>query len=159
MRTKIQELEAEKKLTSIAPPPEASELAQGEETLSQAVSLKHQDGNKKEITLKTSWDKIFSYVGTAMIGECTEKEFLDKVKLVFWHSVPPDLSKHNNYNTIVVYHVVFDKIIIQLQALGLITFGTKKRAVSDTQTYWKLTSYGENYLLKISAIRSKKSQK
>ena len=57
----------------------------------------------------------------------------------------------------IIYHVVFDQIKMQLQALGLITRGTKKRPVSDKEVYWKLTPYGEKYLIKISAIESTKN--
>ena len=32
--------------------------------------------------------------------------------------------------------------------------GQKKRTVSDKNTYWKLTPYGEKHLLKVRAIRS-----
>jgi hypothetical protein len=154
LRGKIQELESKTTEAMYKAPSGAEGLAQGDETYTQACSLKTPDNKTKKVNLEASWDRIFSYAGSAMIGECTEAEFRDKVQLVYWHSVPDELREYNSYDVIVIYHVVFDAIKIQLQALGLITYGTKKRAVSDTRTYWKLTPYGEKYLLSISAIRS-----
>ncbi|PCI02548.1 MAG: hypothetical protein COB81_05165 [Flavobacteriaceae bacterium] len=154
LRSKILELENEKKSINIEPPEGTKRLAQGPETYSQPCSLNDKNQKNKDIALEASWDKIFSYSGSAMIGECTEEEFRDKIQLVYWHSVPAKYKKQNSHDDIVIYTVVFDAIKIQLQALGLITYGNKKRTVSDKNTYWKLTPYGEKYLLKISAIES-----
>ena len=49
LRTRILELETEKNLKKNVPPEEASNLAQGEETLMQTAKLKHKDLKKKEI--------------------------------------------------------------------------------------------------------------
>lgn len=154
LRSKIQQLESEKEAILDQPPAEAEFLAKGIETISQPIKLTNIKDKLEEIELEASWDSIFSYAGSAMIGECTEQEFHDKVQLVFWHSVPSELRNKNSYHDIVLFDIVFDSIKIQLQALGLITHGTKKRAVSDTNTYWKLTPYGEKYLLQVRAIKS-----
>ena len=54
--------------------------------------------------------------------------------------------------------MTFDRIKVQLQALGLMTPGTRRRPVSDDNTYWKLTPYGEKHLLQLKAIRRKGTQ-
>lgn len=154
LRSRIQELERESSEAMYQAPESSIGLAQGDETYSQQCELKTSDGNTEQVALKASWDKIFSYVGSTMAGECTEEEFRDKVQLAYWHSAPNKFTKYNTYEQIIIYHVVFDAIKLQLQALGLVTHGTKKRAVSDTRTYWKLTLYGEKYLLNINAIKS-----
>ncbi|CAL2062074.1 DUF4062 domain-containing protein [Tenacibaculum sp. 190524A05c] len=156
LRTRIQELENEKEQLTDSPPEDSKFYAQGSETFSQPCRLwDSQKEEEIELELKATWDQIFAYAGTAMIGECTEAEFRDKIKLVYWHAVPDEISKSNSSDDIIIYHVVFDTIKIQLQALGLITYGSKKRAVSDKNTYWRLTSYGEKYLLQVRAIKSK----
>ena len=154
LRSRVHELEQQEVSSNLSAPESTKDLAQGDEIYTQPCTLKDAKGNKQEVDLKASWDKIFAYAGSAMIGECTEQEFFDQVQLVYWHSVPDELIKYNSYNRINIYQVVFDNIKIQLQALGLITYGTKKRAVSDINTYWKLTPYGEKYLLQVRAIRS-----
>lgn len=81
------------------------------------------------------------------------------MQLVFWHAaMDQKLDKYNTIDGIVIPYVVEDQIIIQLQALGLMAPGTKRRAVSDSQTYWKLTPYGEKYLLKVRAIKSERTE-
>ena len=157
LRARIQELESTSILVTNEPPENANDLAQGEETCTQPAKLTNDSGILKEVDLKASWDKIFKYVGSAMIGECTEENFNEKVKLAYHHSLPKGFEKNKEYDEIVIYHVVFDKIKMQLQALGLITKGTKKRTVSDNEVYWKLTPYGEKYLIQISAIKSSKN--
>ena len=155
LRARIEELESEKEAIIDMPPKEAESLASGKEIISQPCKLYKKEGDeRKVIKLETTWDKLFSYAGSAMIGECTEKEFRDKVQLIFWHSVPEKYRELNFYEDIVIYDMNFDTIKIQLQALGLITHGIKKRTVSDTNTYWKLTPYGEKYLLQVRAIKS-----
>jgi len=64
----------------------------------------------------------------------------------------------NKYQDVDIPYVVVDQLKIQFQALGLIERGTKKRAVSDTNTYWKLTPYGEKYLINIRATKKNKKQ-
>ena len=156
LRTKIQELENVKKELLDSPPDEAENLAKGTEIYSQPCKFWVDEiAESIEIEIVASWDKIFSYAGTAMIGECTEQEFRRKVQLVYFHSVPAQYKEDISFEQIVIYDVVFDTIKIQLQALGLITHGVKKRTVSDKNTYWKLTPYGEKYLLKVRAIKTK----
>lgn len=154
LRQRIHELESEKDSLKNEPPSNTESLAQGDEIYFQPCELFNSRGIKEKVELEASWDKIFKYAGSAMIGECTEDEFYEKIHLVYWHSVPAKYLKTNSFESVVIYHVVFDAIKIQLQALGLITYGEKKRAVSDKNTYWKLTPYGEKYLIKISAIKT-----
>jgi hypothetical protein len=154
LRAKIQELENEKISLNTKPPKNIEKLAQGDETFSQPCELIDKNGKKTEIDLEASWDDIFAYAGSVMIGECTEDEFEDKIKLLYYHSIPEEYKAYNSYENVVIYYVVFDAIKIQLQALGLITYGDKRRTVSDKNTYWKLTPYGEKYLLKVRAIES-----
>lgn len=156
LRARIQELESIRAMEVNEPPIHAEGLAQGDETCSQDANLRNARGLTKLVSLKASWDKIFKYVGSGMIGECSEKAFLENVRLAYYHSIPTEFQKYKSYDNIVIFTVIFAKIKMQLQALGLITHGTKKRAVSDNEVYWKLTPYGEHYLIKISAVKSKK---
>jgi hypothetical protein len=157
MRVKIQELEEEKKKVFDSEPESAKNLSKGSETFSHKQMLrKIKNGPEKKFQIEVSWDKIFEYVGSLMIGECTEEEFKRNVKLAYFHSLPDGYIDTNSFDNIIIVDIAFAKIKIQLQALGLITYGSKKRTVSDTNTYWKLTPYGENYLLQVSALKSGK---
>jgi hypothetical protein len=48
---------------------------------------------------------------------------------------------------------VLQDVKVQLFSLGLITQSDRRRAVSDTNTYWKLTPYGREQLMRLRAIR------
>jgi hypothetical protein len=156
LRTKVQELELENRL-GVNPPDDLSDYARGSEIFSQPVKYYDEFKVKKEVLLEASWDKLFSYAGSAMVGECTETEFKEKIKLAYYHSVPKKLQKQINYDDVIIYLVVFDQIKVQFQALGLVTHGSKKRTVSDKEIYWKLTAYGERYLIKVRAIKKNNS--
>jgi hypothetical protein len=47
----------------------------------------------------------------------------------------------------------FGTLIIQLRALGLIEKSERQRSVKDKGTYWTLTSYGDQHLTTLRAIR------
>lgn len=154
MRARVAELEMQVLVSNDGPPQNIEELMHGDDVYGISISLKKEaDGNREKITVEASWDKIFSYCGAALVGECTSEELLDKVHLAFWHSVPDDIQDYNSHEDVIIPYVVEDTIRIQLQALGLISHGTKKRAVSDSHTYWQLTPYGEKYLIQISALK------
>ncbi len=160
MRSRIVELEMQVISNVDAPPANIDQLGHGSDTYNIPCKLKiDKQKAKEEISLKVSWDNIFSYCGTALTGECTEEDLVQKVQLIYWHSVPPDMQKYNSFTDIIIRYVDRDQIRVQLQALGLMQHGTKKRAVSDKNTYWKLTPYGEKYLIQIRAIRKSGSDK
>jgi hypothetical protein len=47
----------------------------------------------------------------------------------------------------------FETIKVQLIALGLMKKSEKKHAASNTSVYWSITPYGEQYLMRLRAIR------
>jgi hypothetical protein len=158
MRARIAELEYDALLSKDSPPPNYDELKGGTDTYSIPCTLYiDKENNTKEILLKVTWDKLFSYCGAALSGECTSQELNEKIKLAYFHALPKELEKFNDYGMIHLLYVCEDQIHIQLQALGLMTPGTKKRAVSDTNTYWKLTTFGEKYLIQVRALRRNSS--
>ena len=154
MRARIAELEYESLSKKDGPPPNFEELQSGSDIYSLKYSFKTDNKTGvREVSLGVSWDKLFSYCGAALSGECTSQELREKMKLAFWHAVPKGILKFNSYEKFGFYYVCEDRILIQLQALGLMEPGVKKRAVSDTHTYWRLTPFGEKYLIQVRALR------
>jgi uncharacterized protein DUF4062 len=151
LRTRVLELEYESQAIKNEPPPNTEDLEQGNDKLVfvRDLILSEGDNNQGEIKIEATYDKLFSYAGTALIGECSEKVFTDKITLAYWHSLPPEICKLNQY--LILPSVLIDQLKIQFQALGLMMIGKKKRTASDTNVYWKLTPYGEKYLLQIRA--------
>jgi len=155
LRTRVIELEHEARSIKNEPPPNIENLQQGNDTLSYSPKLiltKNEKKREKTI-ISATYDMLFSYAGTALIGECDEKEYFQKIKLAYWHSIPSEIRALNKPIDLVVPFVVFDQVKIQFQALGLITTGNKKRAVSDRNIYWRLTPYGEKYLIQVRALK------
>ena len=48
----------------------------------------------------------------------------------------------------------FDTIIVQLKAIGVIERSRRTRSVKDTNTYWKLTPFGDAQVTSLIAIQS-----
>ena len=78
---------------------------------------------------------------------------MQKVQLAYFHVMSKDERKFMSKDDIILPYVHEDRLRVQFQALGLIAPGIKRRAVSDTGRYWRLTPYGERYLLSIKAER------
>lgn len=154
LRRRITQLEYEAITCKDTPPPGIELLEQGHDAFPINFNLKKTATGKEELMpISITWDELFSYAGSALIGECTEKEFEKKLKLAYWHQLSEDMTCHNQFDNIIIPYVGTDQIKIQFQALGLMAPGVKKRPVSDKNTYWKLTRYGEKYLISVKALR------
>lgn len=150
LRAKLAQYEEGARLD--VPPDGAELLQQGTNVITITSSLKADKvGTRKPVKLSPSWDRIFSYCGPSMLGECSDEEIKSKIELAFLHEVPTEYRKFND--DIVVPYVTEDQIMVQFQALGYMVPGAKKRAVSDTKNYWRLTPYGQKHLLNIRARR------
>lgn len=138
-------------------PKVAEGIAHGADIFSPEVSFKLGENKPIEsISVSVSWDTILKYVGPALISECSDEEFLEKLKLCFYHAIQDAPSKGKVlHNSIIIPYMVIDQIKIQLRALGQMAPGIKRRAVADRKVYWKLTSLGESRLLSIQAITKK----
>lgn len=154
LKAKVTQYDMEMLLGTTAAPPGTELLAQGTDPVQIELSLKTDEKHTKEnFNLKTNWDMLFSYCGPSMMNECTDEELFSRIKLALLHVAPENIIKFNTLNGMILPYVFEDKIRIQLQALGLITPGIKKRAVADTTSYWRLTPYGGKYLLRLSAVK------
>ena len=101
---------------------------------------------------------MVKYVGPALQGEGNEEDFQYKVRLLIYHKIneiDSDLYELISLKKIELPLVIFDRIKVQLQALGLIEPGINRRSVSDNETYWNLTKKGEKLLLNLQAKRKK----
>lgn len=152
LRARISQLELEAAVGSSSAPPGTESLAQGSDLVYYAMNVS-EDGKApaKKKTVSCSWDTLFSYIGPSMMNECTDDEVMKKVRLAFLHAYSEEDRKHINFDRMPMPYVLQDRVRVQFQALGLIASGIKRRAVSDTNTYWRLTPYGEKYLLRIKA--------
>lgn len=152
LRARVAELEADLAKRAAEDSPLAlSNIAGGEDEYDFNIYVKRPQSGKSEPVM-ASWDNILRYVGPTLLPECSEEDFLERLKLCFYHAAKTQIDDDVQYNGTVVPHVVTDQIKIQLRALGQMVPGTKRRAVSDRKTYWKLTPAGEARLLAVQAL-------
>lgn len=167
MRAKIAELELELVKKSELEEIDTSDLVQGEDTIKSRQSFNTKiswddPDDYQEIIVEFSWNDIIKYVGPALQGEGSEDDFQYKLKLLIYHKISdlnPDLYESISMRKIGLPVVLFDRVKVQLQALGLIEPGVKRRSVSDSETYWNLTKKGEKLLINLQAKRKEESEK
>lgn len=141
------------------PPVGAEELASGPDRYLATGSIRRE--TRPETTSYSSkryvwrasatWDDIFQLAGRTMLNEAQERTIRDSLSALFYES-DHDNTKFN-YGDPAIYDDTFADIMIQLRALGLVAVGTKKRPVNDKANYWKLTDYGDRYLVSLLAKR------
>lgn len=104
-------------------------------------------------SVSVTWAEIFKAIGPATIGEASEREI--KTLLSRMESRQAYPSGRDELLSSDVNDDVFNEIIIQLRALGLIEQGVKKRPINDRHNYWKITTKGDKYLVSLLARRRK----
>ncbi len=156
LRAKVAQLELEAAVGSSSAPQGTEDLAQGEDLVYHTVTVQPDAKTPaKKLRVSCSWDKLFSYIGSSMLNECTDQEMMKKATLAFYHAIPEPDMKHVDFARMGLPYVTQDHLRVQFQALGLIAPGLKRRAVSDTNQYWRLTPFGERHLIRIKAERKK----
>ena len=145
--------------------PEGTEdLSQGDDKINlefivTAKGLDYRTSTKKyESNVELSWNEIFAEISPVMIDECQESTIRSKINEVLHRNtvkkIEDQVKKENR--SITQYSIKdsdFQTIKIQFRALNLMTESIKKRAVSDSSTYWKLTPFGDVVMTRLRAVR------
>jgi nucleoside 2-deoxyribosyltransferase len=141
---------------------DTSDLAQGDDEAEVPYDLGYSEYGRFEVTHEGSedipWDEIFKTLGPIMIDEANEAALRSRLndlvlnRLAETDQLPDDIP---GAPAVRVQDVVFDRIKVQFRALNLIDKGSKRRPVSDRQTYWRLTESGDRYLATLIAVRRK----
>ena len=147
LRSQIDELTAQlNSLTTVAPEGTES-LSQGEDSFTVAYNVDSVVGqllSKK--SYRTTWNKVFETIGPLMFDEATEESLSTAMEENIRLRFPPGEMFDINLPA-----SSFQALKVQFVALGLITLSDRKRGVHDKGTYWKLTPYGVNYVMKLMA--------
>lgn len=154
LRARVAQLELEAAVGTSTPPPGTEQLAQGSDQIIFSFDMKTDaKGTTAKKSITVTWDYMFAYIGPSLMAECTDDEMMKKVQLAYYHAISREERKFISTKDIVLPYVHEDRLRVQFQALGLIAPGIKRRAVSDGSRYWRLTPYGERYLLTLTAER------
>lgn len=152
LRAKVAELTITASAAAIAEPIKDN-LAGGADIHKVYVSYTEKSQKeRKNVTISVSWDTILTYVGPSLVSECEDTEFVDKLKLCAYHTVERQLKIKVEFTSVIIPTVYVDQIKVQLQALGQMAPGTRKRAVADKKVYWRLTEAGHRQLIAVQAI-------
>ncbi|WP_411817369.1 DUF4062 domain-containing protein [Hyphococcus sp. DH-69] len=166
LRHQVDELEGRLVKIRTQAPPDTDHLSQGEEDFEFAVVAKcYLGGSLRRVnykfTVEYTWNAIFSAVAPLLINEATDEQLSDAINSMI------ELDKYNYFvervakvekvksavlNEAETLDHDFQTIKVQLRALGLITENQKARSVKDTATYWTLTPYGNEVMVRLRAI-------
>lgn len=159
LKTRVAELEAALAQKADTQHAIAEEIASGDDSYSGFIVYGFAGKEDIHGSVPVSWDSILRYVGPTLLNECTDEELGEKLKLCYYHKLQSLFrAEEVEYERITIPFVTTDQIKIQLRALGHMIPGTKRRAVADRRTYWKLGATGESRLIAVQAIRKPAKQ-
>ena len=153
------------KLASVAveAPKGSDVLSQGEDELVLNYAVKAWHAKKSNYYILSdvvvcTWNKLFIAVAPYLINECTEIKMLNAIKAFVEENATETIKAYRSQGYSQFSNMEIDKsdynvVKVQLRALGLISLSEKKRQVSDKNTYWKLTLYGDYIMTQLLAIR------
>lgn len=166
LRNKVQELETT--IQNLRLKPEGIEnLSQGEDVIILDVLYKaNQAGDtaytaKKNyiISVEITWNSIFEFLSPSMLVENSEENLLTLLGSCIYrycHEQIEDFAKKNKLKNLTnrkAYLEDLRLIIVQFRALKLIALSNKKHPPSDNNIYWTLTSYGDELMTQLTAIK------
>jgi hypothetical protein len=115
------------------------------------------DKTTEDWQLEVTWDDIFSYLGPIMYEDCNEQKMRDHLSRILKsvEVTDPQVEVHGFQ----LSNDSFQTIKIQLLALGLIVISEKHYITGIGNANWILTPFGQNYLLKLKAIKKEEFQR
>lgn len=105
---------------------------------------------------ESTWNEILAYVGPSLLDEATEQALSEELDHLAFKIVSDGADRLEDFGHLMEVDVSgesFDDVKVQLFALGLIEKSERKRPVADKATYWTLTDYGRDNLMRLRAKR------
>ena len=159
LKNRVAELEKELEEASIAPPRGTEGFEQGDDALSIHVEFDAGrtmvDTKRYAIEITLTWNEIFAGVAPTMISEASGADLNVAFQRFFEHESRSALTgtRHQHLRRFGFRSDQIETCIVQFRALGLIRESVKPRSVKDTNTYWKLTPWGDHLMTTLRAIR------
>jgi hypothetical protein len=154
LRRKIELLEEENRRLKTQPPDGTEHLLQDEEPFSLSYTYKLRGATKDKqqpisSAFTTTWNQIFFDISPHMITEAHESVIRNALKRMIKNSVSYD------HLYIKINQQDFETMKIQFLALGLIELSGSETDINSPRSYWSLTPYGKNYMIKLRALKRK----
>jgi hypothetical protein len=164
LRQKVAALEAQLNEIRTDAPPGTEDLKQGDDTYE--FEYKFMSGTTKyytgatsyEASINLTWNEIFAAVAPNLISELSQPALRQKFISSFSQAAMEELASDEDLKGMKLFDFRFqdgqiDTCIVQLRALGLIKESDKKRSITDKDTYWALTQYGDRTMVQLRALR------
>ncbi len=151
LKRKIEGLEAQIEKAGMTVPAGSENLAHGDETIS--VRFRYEDqGIYQDQVEGFSWNGIISVLGPVLIGTASEGDLKETIVEVFRNRF------HGRFGRMILKAYVrdedFQRIKLQLRALGIIREVEDRPYTGKGHTQWMLTAYGDRLMTQVAAIRS-----
>lgn len=157
LRNRVAELETEIAAIRTDAPPGSEDLMQGDDLFKVSCTLLagtegHYSGH--ELRIVTTWNKLFSEVSPILINEASDIKLRNAINRHF-ERVARNTHQFEELNIrqFSVDNKDVDTCLIQFRALGLIRESDKKRSINDKSTYWTLTPFGDQMMIRLRALR------
>lgn len=161
LRNRIAELEAQLVSVRTSAPEGTEDLAHGEDVYSVDFTYREQGtGHLFRSSVLIMWSDLFAAAAPTMFNEARESVVKDAIEAVldtYLFNQNEELWKVTDTNSYRLDQDTFHCILTQFKALGLTTLSQRKRAPSDSSTYWTLTPYGDMTATQLIAIRRLKT--
>lgn len=159
LKNQIEILQVQLAKTSSESPKDIDDLQQGDDKFQLEFTFKYWNISTWEIhnvEMELSYNQIYFLVSPAMVDESDENSL--KQTIISYSKnilIKTKLSKFkaSEISQFTILDSNFQTLKIQFRALGLITQSVKKRSIKDTGTYWTLTPFGDNLMVKLRAIK------
>lgn len=174
LRKTIDDLRDKLEKNSTSAPEGVEDLAQGDDLFELNYTVKraknwegaivksgiyNENSEKFNFKINLKWREIFYVVLPKMFGEASNKQIRQALnsklsKLAYGNKKISKLSSDISLLGFSIDEEDLETIIIQLKALGIIIRSMQTRAVTDKDTYWVLTPYGERVMNQLRAVKS-----
>lgn len=160
LKNEIERLKEELENTSTAGV-NTEELSQGDERFEfeyiGKAKIDYFDWHEAKLTAAVPWNTIFGALAPLMADESDEQALQSRFRQLIVKTEEDNMRPLQGFGqrelSATFEHDVFDTIIVQFRALGLIQKSKRNRSVKDKRTYWCLTEKGDNLLVALKAIR------
>lgn len=157
LRTLNAKLQAELAASGTDAPPEVEHLAQGDDAVEVDYTIARWGQVVGTGTWEYTWNRLLAVIGPLMFDEASEVQLKRRLDAELEEEVEGGLADELNekfarYSGIHLRPSSFHAIKMQLAALKIIEKSIRQRSVKDSNTYWRLTPYGESLVFSLSAI-------
>ena len=165
LRDQVSKLEGELQKIRTEAPPGTEDLMQDDDEFEVKYSFAARKPDESyyekvgyEAAIYPTWNEIFAGVSPVLIDETSEGSLRSAFKTHFTRIAEKELEDDKDLKEHILSDFDFeqtqvDTCLVQLRALGLIRESDRKRSVTDKQTYWKLTPFGDRMMVQLRALR------